>query len=269
MALQGAQRRPARQVPDLERPVVGAPRRRAGRPASPPPPMTPWHGPEGAQLAPRRQVPDLQRPSSEAETARRPSGVTATALTPAPWPSGAQLRPARQVPDLERPVVGGGDRAPAVRRHRHRPDPSAMAFEGRARPGLPRSQTLSVRSSEPETARRPSGVTATAVTPDRHGPRGCAARDRPAVSASFGSAEAPDDRPACERQPGAPRSPAVARPESAEQLPRKLPRVVIQDMRGQAERTRDPARFAIALGRSRSAIRLLTPATSSFRRSQR
>ena len=110
------------------------------------------------------------RPSAsgrrEAETARRPSGVTATAMTRSPWPSSVrQLAPARQVPDLQRPVLRGRDRAPPVRRHRHRHDPVAHGPRAcAARAPLARSQTFSVRSSSPRPRAARPGVTATAMT---------------------------------------------------------------------------------------------------------
>ena len=209
MALQGRQQRALLQVPDLERPVVRA------RDRAPPvrrhrhrPTASPWPS-RVASSAPCSRSQTLSVRSYEPETARRPSGVTATALTPAPWPSRVRQlsapcsrsqtfqrpvvhepetarRPSGvtataltrrhgprgcaaacplQVPDLERPVVRARDRAPPVRRHRHRHDPSAMALEGRQQRARSRSQTFSVLSREPETARRPSGVTATALTP--------------------------------------------------------------------------------------------------------
>ena len=68
------------------------------------------------------------------------------------------------LPDHNRSVGGRGDGPLAVGRHRHGVDGPRMAFEGAQLCPLARSQTFSVSSPEPETARVPSGVTATALT---------------------------------------------------------------------------------------------------------
>jgi hypothetical protein len=102
--------------------------------------------------------------SPEPETARRPSGVTATARPPGVAGEGAELLPALQVPDLQGAIPGAGDRPAAVRGQGHRPDRAGVAGEGAELLPLSRSQTFRVLSSEPETARRPSGVRATART---------------------------------------------------------------------------------------------------------
>ena len=119
---------------------------------------------ERAQCLAALQVPDPQRSVIRAETARRPSGVTATALT-CPyglracdvWPlSKSQSRSVRssEADTARRP---SGVTATALTQ-------SVWPSSVRRVWPLSRSQSRSVRSLEPDTARRPSGVTATALT---------------------------------------------------------------------------------------------------------
>ena len=93
--------------------------------------QAPWPS-RVASSAPCSRSQTLSVRSYEPETARRPSGVTATALTPSPWPSRvASSAPCSRSQTLSVPIVRGRDRAPPVRRHRHRRDPAAMALQGR------------------------------------------------------------------------------------------------------------------------------------------
>ncbi len=234
MALQGRQQRALLQVPDLERPVDRA------RDRAPPvrrhrhrsDPMSPVALPGCAAAAPLLQVPapsasavrrepeTARRPSgvtataltqspwpsrvassapcsrsqtlsvlsSEPETARRPSGVTATALTAAPWPSRvASSAPCSRSQTLS-VVVRARDRAPPVRRHRHRHDPIAMALQRRQQRALlqvPDLERLVVRPRD-----RAPPVRRHRHRPDPpHGPPESPAAVRRAASAN--AAEAP------------------------------------------------------------------------------
>ena len=69
-----------------------------------------------------------------------------------------------QVPEPQRAVIGAGEGMAAVGAHRHRDHRIFMACEGAQVWPVCRSQSLSVRSSEPERAWRPSGLIATAKT---------------------------------------------------------------------------------------------------------
>jgi hypothetical protein len=79
--------------------------------------------------------------SSEAETARRPSGITANAgiqslwpsaiaVTGSRWPSQAEeLRAALQIPQAHCPIVGDGYDGAPVRQRRRSPDRALVTFE--------------------------------------------------------------------------------------------------------------------------------------------
>ncbi len=154
----------------------------------------PRHGPEpcgrqGAQLAPAVQIPHLQRVVRRAaETARRPSAVTATASDRTEWPFRVRrAASAVHVPHLQRLVLRTGDRQlarpPSPPRHGHIPEWPCRVRSSRP---LSSSHTFSVLSTDAETARRPSPLIATPVT-QPCGPSGCAARarcPRPTLSAS-------------------------------------------------------------------------------------
>ena len=121
--------RPALEVPDLQRPVpsgdgplaVGRHRHR----------RVPRRAFEGAQPVPLARSQTFSVPSSAAETARLPSGVTATAVTRPACPSKVRsARPLFEVPDLQRPVIAPRHRALAIRGERDRFDPARMPFEG-------------------------------------------------------------------------------------------------------------------------------------------
>ena len=132
--------------------------------------------------------------SSEADTARRPSGVTATDLTLSSWPvSVATLSPLSRIPHPHRPVIRGRHRPPPIRRHRHGHHTSSWPVSVATLSPLSRSHTRSVRSSEADTARRPSAVTATDFTPDPRGPS-ASPRSRP---------RSPDPTPAASGHPSA------------------------------------------------------------------
>ena len=111
---------PVLEVPDLERLVLG------GRDHAPPVrrhrhrPDPSRRGPPASPAArPVSRSHTLSVLSAEAETTRRPSGVTAHAHTQSAWPSRvASTAPRLEVPDLERPVLRRRDHAPPVRRHR-------------------------------------------------------------------------------------------------------------------------------------------------------
>ena len=124
VACERAQFAAAFQIPHLQRVVIRARRPRAARPASPP----------------------RHRPAAE-------------------WPARVRsLAAALQIPHLQRVVIRRGDRPPPVRRHRHAMTPSEWPARVRSSRPLSRSHTFSVLSSDAETARRPSGVTATPLT---------------------------------------------------------------------------------------------------------
>ena len=76
----------------------------------------------------------------------------------------AQFLAAFQIPDLQRLVLRSGDRSPPIRTHRHAIDTARVACSVRSSRPLSRSHTFSVLSPEAETARRPSGLTATPLT---------------------------------------------------------------------------------------------------------
>ena len=71
---------------------------------------------------------------------------------------------ALQIPHEERVVIGFRHRATSVPRHRHAPDRTQVPLSVRSNFPVARSHTLSVRSSDGDTARRPSPVTATPLT---------------------------------------------------------------------------------------------------------
>ena len=104
------------------------------------------------------------RPDPSPAIIVRPSGVTAQ-LKHATLSSGSGYllshSPSPRAAAFGHPTR---DCVAAVGRHRHGPDPVRMAFEGADRLAGLRSQSRSVWSAEPERARRPSGVIATAMT---------------------------------------------------------------------------------------------------------
>ena len=146
------------QIPHLQRLVPTRRRPPAARPDSPPRHSHRECGLPGCAARGRAsRSHTFSVWSSDAETARLPSGVTATPLTSPVWPvEGAQLAPALQIPHLQRLVLRRGDRPPPVRRSPPRPDSIRVACEGaQLAPALqiPHLQRL-VRDAE--TARRPS-----------------------------------------------------------------------------------------------------------------
>ena len=103
--------------------------------------------------------------SSDPETMCRPSGLTATELT-APWCPVELVEPCAglEVPDRHGLVVGAGDDASAVGAHRHGTHPTLVAGEpAESGAGLEVPDRHGV-VAEPETMRRPSGLTATDLT---------------------------------------------------------------------------------------------------------
>ena len=129
------------------------------------------HGPDPARMAFKRaqclagfQVPEPQRSVIRACHSPAPIGRYRHGPEAGMALERADRLAALQVPNPQRSVIRARDRAATVGRYRHSIDPAGMAFERRIVWPLSRSQSRSVWSSEPETARRPSGVTATALT---------------------------------------------------------------------------------------------------------
>ena len=88
-----------------------------------------------------------------------------SATNHATFPSeGGYLFPAFQVPEPQRSVTRSRNSPEQVRHQRHGPDLSVWPSSVRIVWPLSRSQSRSVRSLDAETARSPSGVSATALT---------------------------------------------------------------------------------------------------------
>ena len=120
-------------------------RRRSGHPASPPRAFTQSVCPSRVRSAwPVARSHTFSVLSPEAETAKRPSGVTATPCTESVCPSRVRSSlPGGEVPHLQRLIVGGGDGDAAIRRHRHAVTPVGMPFEGAEQPARWRGPTPS------------------------------------------------------------------------------------------------------------------------------
>ena len=102
--------------------------------------------------------------SSEPETARCPSGVTAKALIQPVWPSSVRSAGCSRGPTPSAFGHASPTRRGARRADRQGPDLFVWPSSVRELCPLSRSHTRKVWSSEADTARRPSGVTATALT---------------------------------------------------------------------------------------------------------
>ena len=158
-------------LPDSTPSASGHPSRRppAARPASPPPPdpvMCP------ASVRSPSPVARSHTCSVSSDAGDRPPPVRrhATAHTEPPCPASVRSPAPVARSHTFSVVIRPRDRPPPVRRHRHRIHQSTMPGERahfRARLQVPHPQRLVLRA---ETARRPSGVTATALT------RACARR---------------------------------------------------------------------------------------------
>ena len=96
---------------------------------------------------------------------RRPSGLTVTESHRILMPDETvDHATGFEVPDHHGVVLGPRDDASAVGAHLHGPHPTLMAAEPVDYVPVSRSQTATVLSRDPETMRRPSGLTATEFT---------------------------------------------------------------------------------------------------------